>query len=108
MKRWNILYPVNVRIPKWIDEIEFAIADMKICDANNCGWISVKDQIPDDECLCFSSKYHEMIIGYLYEDKVSASKYSAENNEVVLYDVTHWMPLPEPPKEGTKDDDYHG
>lgn len=64
------------------------------------GWISVKDQIPDDECLCFSSEYHEMIIGYLYEDKVSASKYSAENNEMVLYNVTHWMPLPEPPKEG--------
>ena len=30
----------------YVDEIEFAIADMKICDANNCGWISVKDRPP--------------------------------------------------------------
>ena len=63
------------------------------------GWVNVKDRPPNEECLAFSKKYKEMIIGYLYEDNVSESNWSAENNEVVLYDVTHWMPLPEPPEE---------
>lgn len=29
----------------YIEEIEMAIADMKICEANNVGWISVKDRM---------------------------------------------------------------
>lgn len=61
------------------------------------GWINVKDRLPDGECLAFSEKYKEMIIGHLYKDNVSKSHWSAENEEVVLYDVTHWMPLPTPP-----------
>lgn len=27
--------------------LDFAIADMKICEANNAGWISVKDRMPE-------------------------------------------------------------
>ena len=92
----------------FVDELQMPRDDYKgimayidecpVKDTN--GWISVKDKIPDGECLAFSSKYKEMIIGYLYEDKSSASNCSAENDEVVLYDVTHWMPLPEWPKDG--------
>lgn len=66
-------------------------------------WISVKDRLPDGECIagCFQTYtpcYKEMIIGYI--EKVD-DHYEAENDYELLQFVTHWMPLPEPPKEIT-------
>ncbi len=54
-------------------------------------WISVNDRLPDIDELCLLSmenritKYRWVVIGYYHTN----------------YDeyVTHWMPLPEPPKE---------
>ena len=68
-------------------------------------WINIKEQMPEGECLagCFargSYGYGEYIIGYVSPYRVlEGSGYFAENSFVLLDDVTHWMPLPEPPKE---------
>lgn len=65
------------------------------------GWISVtdKEKLPKGECIAYSSKFDEMMIGYIGEAQDSDTGYCAENEGEFLYDVTHWMPKPKPPKE---------
>lgn len=72
-------------------------------------WISVKDKVPDEEVLAANFEpgtygYKEYIIGYVSEVKCTEpdwhnGKCYAENDNEILDNVTHWMPLPEPPKE---------
>lgn len=55
-------------------------------------WISVKDRLPKD---------HEIVLTALKKDKdgychIQANPYFKEFWDTVK--VTHWMPLPEPPK----------
>ena len=61
-------------------------------------WIPVTESQPDGECLAVGSQ-KEMLLGYIYADAYSDTLYSAENDGEVLHNITHWMPLPEPPKE---------
>lgn len=56
-------------------------------------WISVKDRLPENSRVlvfspCFIGSDETMIIRLLDSDFVAKCS-----------DVTHWMPLPEPPKE---------
>lgn len=60
-------------------------------------WISVKDRLPEgykDVLVCFenSSGYHVDIT--FYSDKLDYGE-----GWYLTADITHWMPLPEPPKE---------
>ena len=60
-------------------------------------WISVEERLPDeDECLAVGGQ-HEMLIGVLLYRK-GDGRYACESDGEYLLDVTHWMPLPEPPK----------
>lgn len=58
-------------------------------------WISVKDRMPED---------NDRVIAFRpYEAEVSAYRYSvmwgwALKTSVSHRGITHWMPLPEPPK----------
>ena len=63
-------------------------------------WISVKDRLPEGECIAYSSKFGEMMMGFIGETDESDTSYCCDSNTEWLGDVTHWMPLPEPPKEG--------
>lgn len=73
-------------------------------------WISVKDRLPDGEVLAANFApgtygYKEYIIGYVSQVKCTEpdwykGKCYAENDHEILDNVTHWMPLSEPPKEG--------
>lgn len=64
------------------------------------GWISVKDRLPEE-----SGK----VLVYCKDGYMSAVHYSAKHQQFnnfdacakrdEVWDVTHWMPLPEPPKE---------
>lgn len=67
-------------------------------------WISVKERLPDGEVLALNNLqgsygYQEYLIGYVGEDYQSDSGYLCENDDAILTNVTHWMPLPKPPKE---------
>lgn len=57
-------------------------------------WISVEDRLPDEEyVLCYqggSGRKPNIQVGF----RSLISGYWLPN----LYNVTHWMPLPEPPK----------
>jgi hypothetical protein len=65
-------------------------------------WISVKDRLPDTECLAVSMltgpAYEEMLVGYVAEASNWDTGYECESDGEILPNVTHWMPLPQPPK----------
>ncbi|HQT82055.1 MAG TPA: DUF551 domain-containing protein [Ferrovaceae bacterium] len=77
-------------------------------------WISVKDRLPaltkaeyKWECSewvlgvittdLYNFKFHAIVICEKYENK--EPQFSDGENKYDLNDVTHWMPLPELPKE---------
>lgn len=89
---------------------------------NNVGskWISVTDRLPEDRqrILCFKkSKYGSCVMVVTYSKclesycgvdfrGVKRGGFFSYDSEVGYYeipDVTHWMPLPEAPKEVSDD-----
>jgi hypothetical protein len=62
-------------------------------------WISVKDRLPekDFKVLCFYSNQYIDVLEYWYDEKEIPVFFNPPLHSV--NDVTHWMPLPEPPKE---------
>ena len=73
---------------------------------NNVGskWIPVSERLPEVECYTYSTdvlfcEYEEGIhVGYVcFETGAWKDRYSRDI--YADYKVTHWMPLPEPPKE---------
>ena len=61
-------------------------------------WISVKDRLPEcGEVIAFSNQYEDYLIGCLFEFECEDVVCYSDGCE--MYHVTHWMPLPEPPKE---------
>ena len=103
------------------EALDMAIVDMKICDANNAGWISVKDRLPErpGKYLVVSKTAlaelppHVKTAWFLKSMRDNSQfKYEGEPNEPGFYNgdgegdwveryVTYWMPLPKPPKEET-------
>ncbi len=71
-------------------------------------WISVKDKLPVD-CSSYAIRSMHLIcndgfvtIGYFYPKSVnnfSVSGWSDAGGRDVTSQVSHWMPLPDPPKE---------
>lgn len=61
-------------------------------------WIPVTERLPDGECIAIGFQ-NEMLIGWVAEDIFSDTGYLAESEGEILGNVTHWMPLPEPPKQ---------
>ena len=69
------------------------------------GWISVKDRLPDEEDYrsCHEN-WDGCVIWTNGSDIGLGWYYTSTGNWADIYDcgiddVTHWMPLPEPPKE---------
>lgn len=83
------------------EDLMFYYKVLKVVRENEFGgWISVKDKekLPKGECIAYSNKFDEMMIGYIEEAQDSDTGYLAENEYEFLYNVTHCMPLPESPK----------
>lgn len=62
------------------------------------GWISVKDRLPEEDGEVLAS-----LFGYVYMCWFLAATNQFETPSGRVWDVgdvTHWMPIPEPPKEG--------
>lgn len=58
-------------------------------------WISVKDRVPDEGAsvnVCCTGGY---VMHALWRDRIWRNSYGC----YLWANVTHWMPLPEPPKE---------
>lgn len=66
-------------------------------------WISVKDEVPAEETLVLSMYQNEhIIIQIIYSVDYQYPTIWVDENHSAEYDfddITHWMPLPEPPNE---------
>lgn len=67
-------------------------------------WIKVSPEtMPDTEVIAISMTkgpcYKEYLIGWVGKDKRSETGFICESEGERLYDVTHWMPKPDPPAE---------
>lgn len=84
-----------------------------------CGkpkWISVSDKLPDEDCKClvYKSAIAQGIITASFthnlesideydfsgEKRAGFFYYDSEYGYCEMLHITHWMPLPEPPKDG--------
>lgn len=59
-------------------------------------WISVDERLPDmgEYVLAVSPHSHELLI-------VRRNRHGYVDYKIDYHEITHWMPLPEPPKEDT-------
>ena len=73
------------------------------------GWISVKDRLPDEEDYRSCHENWDGCVIWTNGSDIGLGWYSmttgdwADIYDCDIDDVTHWMPLPEPPKEDEDD-----
>lgn len=70
-------------------------------------WISVKDKLPEDsgEYLVYlKGEYGDKIVKARFLNKTS--KWKAAESYAIFENVSHWMSLPEPPKNKSFAEDY--
>ena len=61
-------------------------------------WISVKDALPEDEQTVLTIDTGREMQVCFYET-AQKGVFQLFHGLVSVYNITHWMPLPEPPKE---------
>lgn len=91
---------------QYLGGLELALADRLIANGvtfatdTNVGdkWISVKDRLPEeaDRYLCNIKSF--AFPGLFYQAILKYDKHGFQEGHIYTDDVTHWMPLPEPPK----------
>lgn len=83
-----------------IDEVLLQVSDHLIANGVTMQeWIPVTERLPDDSAevnLCTRSR----IVGTGFYDKYTKSWVQHYSGGALCVDVTHWMPMPEAPKEG--------
>lgn len=65
-------------------------------------WHSVEDGLPDKNGRYLVFDTENGVQSALYVKQRKTSEWTDELEEWCDFDVTHWMPLPEPPKEENK------
>ena len=87
------------------------------------GWISVKDRLPSEHDSLFANHPHlskhmwtkesdDVIVYVVFPDgtgrategRLRDGKWHTKISPTLESVVTHWMPMPEPPKEGNEND----
>ena len=63
-------------------------------------WIPVSERLPENEEVLCINDYSFYMVGWLHCDDVG--NYICESDSENMFDVTHWMPLPVPPKDGAE------
>ena len=63
-------------------------------------WISVKDRLPkDDEDVLVIDDTGRMAVSCYFFSSYGSWLWENRDDQVLLGEVTHWMPLPNPPEE---------
>lgn len=84
------------------------IAYVERLEAKQPKWISVKERLPEKRGIYLAHIVHHNCKNDSYWC-VCVEYYNPEDGWTSLsdlYEVTHWMPLPEPPKEETHETTY--
>ena len=95
-------------ILEWLENFQELVRENKRSQSRS-GWISVKDRLPESEVFVIvivSGKYRNIT----FDKAIELAEYSPDEGWILeLFpectnhmNVTHWMPLPEPPKEDEK------
>lgn len=72
-------------------------------------WVSVKDRLPEvqKEVLIYLPEYDSIEMAALFEiPSLNLKEWTQNEDAYMLNEVSHWMPLPEPPEE-VRDDGAH-
>lgn len=88
-------------VPLWLGAYEQAADHLLANGVILPEWISVKDRLPSKEYLELS-QFHTFLVANEFgevREAVFTGKYFAKLGSR-LSGVTHWMPLPQPPKAG--------
>lgn len=73
------------------------------------GWVSVKERLPGESCECLGVSRTGVIYLFQYSCRYkafNASDYD-DGDKWKVEDITHWMPLPEPPTDATDTNNGH-
>lgn len=92
---------IGMTMPNVIEPLEILYTDS--CKKDN-GWISVEERLPEDgeTVLTISSELEMEVYDYDSEWEGIFQKF---NGSIKVFNITHWMPLPEAPKiEGGSND----
>ena len=66
----------------------------------NQNWISITEKLPEVyKDAIFVTTNGEILIACYFKDEYGYGYIESELNSYCISDVTHWMPLPQPPKE---------
>lgn len=67
-------------------------------------WISVKDRLPEplDSVIFYAPKQSKDCSMDIGEGFIDSGEWCSVREDIDLKKVTHWMPLPEPPKKAYK------
>lgn len=112
---WDLLIPVTTIEGRKADNELYEALDIALAALRN-GWISVKDKLPEDilpkdsdrlmiKCLVISKGKKDVrtlcrqrrIMSF--DPKVNKIHYTDWFWSKYAHNITHWQPLPEPPKE---------
>jgi len=72
---------------------------------NMSKWISVEDRLPDTDInvIFICKRHNEICVGerdkYLENMWLDYLQIDSDGDPMDEYEVTHWMPLPEPPTQ---------
>lgn len=101
---------LHAEISKWPDSVIYkdwvqsAIATAPTVPVGG-DWVNTKDRLPEvqKEVLIYLPEYDSVETAALFEIPSLNLKEWAQNEDAyMLNEVSHWMPLPEPPKERYK------
>lgn len=59
-------------------------------------WVSVKDRLPGDDSYYLTFTTEHTCAVYRYDGD---GEWVTDYDDTANHDITHWMPLPEPPGE---------
>ena len=80
--------------------VDGAIKEFKHQGYNVSKWISCKDKMPDDGVNVLIYAGNRMISLAWYDKDMRYFNICDSDYKYNSLDVTHWQPLPEPPKDG--------
>lgn len=91
-------YEGECMLPFGDDPESDALAYIQQLEAAAPKWISVEERLPGMKDVIAINTSGEMLIG-LVSPMSFGGLYKCDSQGDVIFDVTHWMPLPEPPTD---------